>query len=93
MALHMDDQCIALPECLGAQTALELFQVQVDPLVILQNLRVKKAFPTTLKLTFVRSLAGVADHVALQGVLVAASLSTFRTNHLLVFVVSSHLVA
>lgn len=25
MALHMNDQCIALPECLGAQTALKFF--------------------------------------------------------------------
>ena len=89
----MDDQGVALPERFGTQTALELLEVEMDPLVVLQNLRVEEALAAPLKLALVRPLPCVSDQVSLQRVLVAASLSTFRTNHLLVFVVGSHLVA
>ena len=89
---HMDDQGVALPERFGTQTALELLEIEMDPLVVLQNLRVEEALAAPLKLALVRPLPRVSDHVPLQGVLVAAPLSTFRTDHLLVFVVGSHLV-
>ena len=88
----MDDQGVALPERFGTQTALELLEIEMDPLVVLQNLRVEETLAAPLKLALVRPLPRVSDHVPLQGVLVAASLSTFRTNHLLVLVVGPHLV-
>ena len=92
MTLHMNDQRIALTERLGAQTALKFFQVEVDSLVVLQDLRVEETLPTTLKFALVRPLPSVPDHVALQSVFVGTSLSTFWTNHLLVLIMSSHLV-
>ena len=35
---HMDDQGVALPERFGTQTALELLEIEMDPLVVLENL-------------------------------------------------------
>ena len=88
----MDDQGVALPERFGTQTALELLEIEMDPLVVLQNLRVEEALAAPLKLALVRPLPRVSDHVPFQGVLVAASLSTFRTYHLGLVVMLSHLV-
>ena len=92
MSLHVHNKVLTLPELLGTQTALELLQIQVKLFVDFEHLRVVETLATALPFAFELPLSCVSDHVPFQGVLVAASLSTFRTYHLGLVVMLSHLV-
>ena len=69
VSLHVNNQCIALAECLGTEAALVLLDVEVDLPMVLQSLRVVETFSTALKLALVRPLSSVLHQVALQVVL------------------------